>query len=166
MSSARYTALLDDLVRAAQAPPLRAPDDLPSGDATTVVAKLVRKQWKRLEQRVRSLPAEPVDVELHDVRKRAKQARYALEAAAPILGKRATRTARRVAELQEHLGEHHDAVVAMDWLRTRVHDWNDPETAFVAGEVAESYAHDRRTRRETWNRLWQRARRLAPTAWR
>jgi hypothetical protein len=64
------------------------------------------------------------------------------------------------------LGEHHDAVVAMDWLRTRVHDWNDPETAFVAGEVAESYAHDRRTRRETWNRLWQRARRSAPTAWR
>jgi hypothetical protein len=54
----------------------------------------------------------------------------------------------------------------MDWLRTRVHDWNDPETAFVAGEVAESYAHDRRTRRETWNRLWQRARRSAPTAWR
>ena len=57
------------------------------------------------------------DVALHAVRKAVKQARYAAETAEPLLGKEARRDVRRYLELQEILGEHHDAVVARTFLR-------------------------------------------------
>ena len=60
--------------------------------------------------------ASPADEELHALRIKAKRARYAAEgrgASHPEAGAFAT----AVAELQDVLGEQHDAVVAEEWLR-------------------------------------------------
>ena len=54
------------------------------------------------------------------MRIRAKRCRYAAEAVAPAVGKRPERFAKAVAELQDVLGEHQDAVVAGQWLREHV----------------------------------------------
>ncbi|XTR52430.1 CHAD domain-containing protein [Pseudarthrobacter sp. So.54] len=62
-----------------------------------------------------------LDLELHEVRKRAKRLRYAAEASAPVFGKRATAQARAAEEIQEILGEHHDSVVTRDLLRQAGH---------------------------------------------
>ena len=51
------------------------------------------------------------------MRKDAKRARYAAEAAEPVAGKKATRLARRMRAVQDVLGEHHDSVVARARLR-------------------------------------------------
>ncbi|MDQ1430503.1 MAG: hypothetical protein QOF40_1105 [Actinomycetota bacterium] len=158
MDSPRYLALLDQLVDGAHAPRLRAGQHS-RRHTRSRVARLVRKPWRRLRDAIRLLPAEPADVELHEVRKRAKQARYALEATAPVLGKPATRLAKRLASLQDVLGAHQDAVVAAAWLHDAALDSDDTEAAFVAGELAESFGAERRHVRRTWWLQWKRAKR-------
>ena len=79
---------------------------------------------------------------------------------APVLGRRATRFARAAAELQEILGEHHDAVVMGQLLRER--GIGAPaEVAFAAGELAglERAAADRA--RGDWPAAWKRLRKVA-----
>ena len=51
------------------------------------------------------------------MRKTAKQARYAGEAVAPVVGRRAVRFAARAESVQEALGEHRDSVVSREELR-------------------------------------------------
>ena len=68
---------------------------------------------------VKKLGDPPTDEDLHSVRIGAKRCRYAAEAVAPTIGKRARTFARAAADLQQVLGDHHDAVVAEGWLR----DW-------------------------------------------
>ncbi len=57
------------------------------------------------------------DPELHELRKAAKRARYALEVIAPLEGRRATEAAARFEAVQELLGDHQDSVVARQLLR-------------------------------------------------
>ncbi len=114
---------------------------------------------KRLRREIRRLPDAPADRELHEIRKRAKQARYALEAITPVSGKRAARAASRVADLQGVLGDHQDAVVARAWLHDAACDDADMETAFVAGRMAGAFDADRMRLRARWWREWKRARR-------
>jgi CHAD domain-containing protein len=73
-------------------------------------------------------------VALHEVRKAAKRARYAAEAAAPALGSQARRFAKRVKKAQSVLGDHQDAVIARSTERElgiRAHSAG--ENAFTYG---------------------------------
>jgi CHAD domain-containing protein len=72
MEERRYTALLDDLVAAAQAPAV-----LPeaAGLASEASPPLVAKAWRRLRKAVRRAGATPSDEALHQIRIRAKRAR-------------------------------------------------------------------------------------------
>jgi CHAD domain-containing protein len=115
---------------------------------------------------VRALGDEPPDEQLHAVRIRAKQCRYAAEAVTPAVGKEAKRFAAAVEGLQEVLGEHQDAVVAGQWLRTHAADGGGRvECAFVAGELAalEDVAADRS--REQWPAAWKHAKRAKLRRW-
>jgi len=70
---------------------------------------------------------------LHDVRKAAKRARYAAEAA----GKK--KVARRMKKLTKRLGEHQDSVVARQELRAiGVQSHLDGDNAFTYGLLHES----------------------------
>jgi CHAD domain-containing protein len=160
MNSTRYHDLLEQLEAAAARPRLSEADGGESPKAARVADRLVRKAWKRLHRQVERIPVDaPSDAELHEVRKRAKRARYALEAVAPIVGKSASRTARRLESLQDVLGEHQDAVVAAAWIEAAAERSTDVETAFVAGELAETFAASRRRTRDEWTREWRKARR-------
>jgi CHAD domain len=77
---------------------------------------LVRGQWRSLRRRVRRAANNPSDKDLHQIRIGAKQLRYAAEAAAPEMGKRAKKTAKASEKLQTVLADHHDAVGATEWL--------------------------------------------------
>ena len=71
---------------------------------------------------------------LHRARKAGKRARYAAEAAAPALGKKGSKLAKRASRLQTLLGEHQDAVVATELLR-RIADQvaDEGQNAFTYG---------------------------------
>jgi CHAD domain-containing protein len=114
----RYHALIDRLEQASQFPPLRLDagktrrSDLPC---------LAGATWKSLRNRGRALRPNDPDTDFHEVRKRAKRARYAAEDVADALGRNRAKEARRFAQaatrVQDTLGEHQDAIVAAQTIR-------------------------------------------------
>jgi len=153
MASARYVALLDGLVAAARAPRLG-----PGAGrrARRSVPRLVARPWKRLRRQVGELPAEPSADDLHQVRIRAKRARYAAEAAAPVVGDKATSFARALAGVQTVLGDHQDAIVAEAWLRGSMASADPAAQATVDELIALQRAEAEQCRRR-WRPAWKRA---------
>ncbi|MFE7412201.1 CYTH and CHAD domain-containing protein [Streptomyces laurentii] len=113
LDSPRHLALLTRIDALLTDPPL-----LPAAhrDAREVLREAVLRDHRRLAHRVEHAlaltPGPERDHALHDARKAAKRARYAAEAAAPVLGKPARRLVRRMKRLQDCLGDHQDSVVA------------------------------------------------------
>lgn len=160
MRSRRYAALLDRLVEAAHAPALAV--DAPARDT---LPALVRGPWSHLAAAVAALPADPADEALHAVRIHAKRCRYAAEAVAPVVGKRARRFARRVQRVQEALGDHQDTVIAVAWLRDAATHAQTRGDTFAAGMMA-GMVHDRGiTARAEFASAWRAARRKQLRAW-
>ncbi|MHB8669843.1 MAG: CYTH and CHAD domain-containing protein [Acidimicrobiales bacterium] len=163
MSSSRYVSLLDALVDASGAP---ATVDGAEGSARDVLPALVRRPWQHLSRAASaaiSAGDEASDDMLHAVRIRAKRCRYAAEAAAPVIGKRARRLARAVAELQTVLGEHQDAVVAEAWLRDAAED--SAAVAVVAGELIAVQRLEILDCRSAWPKAWRTARHRSLRTW-
>ena len=112
----RCTALLEETARVAASPPFkRLAERRP---AAKLLPGLVRKPLRDLRREVERQGASPDEEGLHRVRIRVKRARYAAELAAPAVGKKARRAARRLAKVQDVLGEHNDARTAEARLRT------------------------------------------------
>ncbi|MEA2825656.1 MAG: hypothetical protein QOG43_95 [Actinomycetota bacterium] len=160
MSGPRYVALLDRLVAAAQVPMLLPEAD---GKATAVLPSLVLKPWEKLAHSVKTLDDPPPDEQLHAVRIRAKRVRYAVEAVAPVVGKKAKRLASAVAELQGVLGDHQDAVVAEAWLREAAAD--EGISPLVAGELIAIERVEAEACRQAWRASWREAKDPALRKW-
>jgi CHAD domain-containing protein len=155
LRSDRYAELLERLVQAAREPRLapRVDDEVDETDEV-VLAAAVRRPWNHLRDAVESLPDDPADEQLHAVRKRAKRARYAAEAVESVFGKPARAFARALTEVQDVLGEHQDAVVAADWLRTAAAQVHDERAAFVAGELVALEHEAGLAARRAWPEVW------------
>jgi CHAD domain-containing protein len=178
----RYAMLLDRLVEAfdpnrpeqVPAVPVGAPAVIVSGDrwllpeadapAAAVLPTLVRKPWRHLCRAVEAVEPDGPDEELHEVRIRAKRCRYAAEVAALAVGRPAKRFAGAVAELQEVLGEHQDAVVAETWLRTAAPELG-PAEALVAGQLIAGQRQIAGRTRGSWAGAWDQASRRKLRAW-
>ena len=155
LRSLRYARLLEWLVVGTNDPGLRPGAGAKRADA--IVGRLTRPPRKRLARRVERLGRTPTNGELHDVRKRAKQARYACEAVERITGQR--RVAKRLAHFQDVLGRHQDAVVAIAWLLDASRDAETRgDEGFVAGQLAGILIAERGRAREQWRKAWKRAR--------
>jgi len=116
LRSERYLELLDLLIATANSPALRGAAEF---RARAALPALVREPWRLLEKRADALGKSPPDEALHDIRVRTKRVRYAAEAVAPVVGKRARAFATAAADLQDVLGDLNDAVVA----ESRLRDW-------------------------------------------
>jgi CHAD domain-containing protein len=148
----RMVRRVDGLVEAANAPLLLPEAELPAKD---VLPGLVRQPLRALTRQVKALADGGSDDELHQVRIQAKRARYAAEAVAPVLGKRARRRALAAAGLQETLGEHQDAVVAERWLRAWVQRSRSLPVAFTTGELAGMERAAAAEARARWPGAWR-----------
>lgn len=146
----RYLALVDLLVAAAAAPPVV---EAAAVKARKHLPAYVKGPWKHLERAAESLDDDPPDDALHDVRIRAKRLRYAAEAAAPVVGRRATRLAKAAANLQTVLGDLQDAVVAETWLRDAAENAPAPQ-ALAAGMLIAEQRRVRRQSRAGWAPAW------------
>ncbi len=158
LTSDRYLLLLDKLHAAGERPPFLAGTGHgphPAGrKAAKVLARTVKGPWRKLRKEVRRAGREPTDRQLHSIRIKAKQLRYAAEAAQPVVGREAGRTARAAEELQTVLGEHHDAVVAEAWLhgRARGAPW---KVAYSAGRMAAEQSRRQVELRGEWRSAWR-----------
>jgi CHAD domain-containing protein/adenylate cyclase class IV len=97
-------------------------------------------ELRKLRKAARRLPRDPSDQELHALRIRAKRARYAAEL---VGGKRVEPYVDALKEVQDVIGEHQDAVVAEEKIRSVA----VAETALAAGRLIERERARRRARR-------------------
>jgi CHAD domain-containing protein len=151
MEGPRYVAVLERLIDAAHQPQCRKAASAPAGE---VVPGLVAGPWRKLRKAVEALPPEPSDADLHQIRILAKRTRYASEAAAPLVGKKAAAFAKAVADLQEVLGDHQDAVVAEAWLRAAV-EGADAGVSLAAGELIAVQMAEAAAGRRRWPKAWK-----------
>ena len=163
LRSPRYLALLDALVRAAREPQLSPAAAEPCSQA---LPPLVTAAWGRLGRHARRLRPDGADESWHAARIVAKRARYAAEAVAPVLGRRARRMAGVATSVQEVLGEHQDAAIAAQTVHdlARAHP-RDAALAMVAGRLVERERGRVAASRAAFPRLWREAAR-AGGAWR
>jgi CHAD domain-containing protein len=156
----RYFDLVDDL--SAAVAHLPAPTAAPTGPAagtpgatgleapaSCVLPTLLGRPWRRLRLALRAAGDHPTDDQLHQIRIRSKQLRYAAEAATPVLGRPVRQLAERAAVLQGALGDLHDALTAEAWLRQTAAEGTAP-MAFAAGQLV-AYEHQRQQElRRSW----------------
>ena len=110
----RYLTMVADLDEWINRPPHSSSARHRGAEITTPLRRAERKALKRLRTASRSGEA----ASLHRARKAAKRARYAAEAAKPVIGKTATkRRVHQYCELQDLLGEHQDSIVSAEFLR-------------------------------------------------
>jgi CHAD domain-containing protein len=163
----RYVRLLDRLVEAAARPPLTAAATQPSGKA---LPPLAARSWRRLARAGRALDDSSPDEDYHEVRKRAKRARYAAEAVAPALGsgheRRAKRFARRAAGVQDVLGVLQDCVVAQDTIEQFVSEHpQHGRTDLGAGRLLEREYGARGRARKDFAGAWRKLDRKQLRSW-
>jgi CHAD domain-containing protein len=161
MDSDAYVHLLERLVEAGRAPRLTEAADAP---ATRVMAELAAVPWRKLRKQIERLGPRPTDEELHQVRIRAKRARYAAEVVAPALPG-AGKHAAAIADLQGVLGDQHDAVVAEQWLREAVNEGASRQQALIAGLLVAAERREVASRRSAWKSAWKAASATKLRAW-
>ena len=119
LDSPRYARLDAVLHGWRSEPPFTAAADVGAKKVARYVERADKKTHKRLAQASKAYRrGDPeADVLMHRARKAGKRHRYAVELAAPVLGKKADAIVASRKEFQELLGEHQDSVVAEGMLR-------------------------------------------------
>jgi CHAD domain-containing protein len=158
LGSPRYLALLDAVEDAAREP--RA-----GGLAETSLREIAGAEFRRLRKAVRRLPSDYSDEELHAVRIKAKRARYAAELAEGAVGKKAGKFIDRAKVLQDVIGEHQDAIVAEERIRSLLERSRGARAAFAGGLLVERQRARRREAREAWPAAWKKLERSGARAW-
>jgi CHAD domain-containing protein len=152
LSSARYSTLLREVSLLTRDSSSSVVADEPH-DLVTGLAKPHRK----LAKAVRALPADPPDDDLHALRIHGKKLRYAAELAQTSAKKKRAKRIKKLIkatkDFQTVLGDHQDAVIAAERMRT-VLETADGEVGFVAGRIAERELARRAEARATWRASW------------
>ncbi len=108
--------------------------------------ELVRKRFRKVRKAGDGLEKDSPAGEYHELRKRGKRLRYALEFLSKIYGKSATDLTKALKSLQDVLGDHQDAEVAVAHLRElalpakrRRGGGISPRTVFLMGGISHRY---------------------------
>jgi CHAD domain-containing protein len=143
LDSEAYLALLDELGEML--------DTLEPSKKEVPLDALARRAAQKTSKLARTLPDDPADEQLHALRKAGKRARYAAE----LAGRE--KVVQRAKRLQDVLGAHQDAVVAMQRLR-ELAARAPAQQAFAAGRLAEREEAQRAEARAAWPKAWKKLR--------
>jgi CHAD domain-containing protein len=120
----------------------------PSPSLTALVPNLVGAPWQAAVRAGARLDGAAGDAAYHRLRVRVKGLRYTLESLRELGAKRVDRVLERLADLQNILGAHQDAVTQMAWLRRETSLATHPDTLLAMGALVQVLA-----RRAAKNRL-------------
>jgi CHAD domain-containing protein len=153
LDSARYLALLDALISAANDPPTTRRARRP---ASHVLPQLVNTRWSTLEKAARGLAdeLEGHDDHWHRTRIDAKKARYTVEAVSPVFGAPAKAFAQQLARVTDLLGQHQDCAIAADTVASMLTRDTGPRAAFALGALYEQQRSELRGVRLTFLSVW------------
>jgi CHAD domain-containing protein len=157
LSSERYVQLLDRVIAAVDAPPVRQAD--------LSLEAVARREFKKLRRAARKLGPKASAEQVHRTRILAKHARYAAELAEPVARRRASRFVEAAKQFQDVVGSHQDAVVAAEKIRGVLDRTKSMESAFAAGRLVERATARRRKARRALPRAWKRLERQGRKAW-
>jgi triphosphatase len=88
----------------------------PGGPIVEVAPDLVRRRYKKVRKDVEALAEDSPPEDFHDLRKKGKRLRYALEPLQGIYGKPAEKMVKLLKTIQDELGDHQDLVVAAELM--------------------------------------------------
>lgn len=124
-----------------------------------IAPALVEKRYRQVRKQGDAItPASPPG-EYHALRIRSKKLRYALEFASPIYGKHASGFVARVTALQDLLGDHQDADVAIEALMEMASGSGrrlQPETLVAIGVIVERYRQQAEELRSRYPKTYRR----------
>jgi len=167
LESDRYRRLLDALKGAAEHPALL---DAACESCRVALPPAAATAWRRLKKAARGLrPSDPVE-RFHELRKRAKRARYTTELVAPVLHRRAARAAGRfirlTTQIQDTLGEHHDALDASQEIqRALAGHAGLPAFVQAAESLLETQRKIARATRAEFFKIWEKLDRKKSCRW-
>jgi CHAD domain-containing protein len=163
LRSERYVVLLERLVDAAWEPMSAPAAEEP---ISSEVPALVRATWERLAKNAKVLSKRSAtDADWHQVRIDAKQLRYTCDAVTPMFGKPARKLSERAEALQEVLGEHQDAVIAADLLRSMATSRGAGAVAFTLGLLHSHQTEAAASARTQFQHTWADASRSKHRRW-
>uniref|UniRef100_UPI000A3A600F CYTH and CHAD domain-containing protein n=1 Tax=Amycolatopsis kentuckyensis TaxID=218823 RepID=UPI000A3A600F len=117
LTGKRYLKLLRSLDALVEEPSLTPKARKPAKVGLRKPVRKAAKKLRRAEAAARGLEGDELGTALHDVRKKAKRARYAADTVKPAYGKKLRAWRKNVKAVQSTLGEHQDTVVGREVLR-------------------------------------------------
>jgi len=157
LTSARYIELIRRLQQAAQDPSVVK--------SSLTVRQLAKREFKKLRKVINRLAASPSDTVLHNVRIKAKRARYAAELARSSVGKPAARFIKSARAVQDRLGIHQDAIQAERHIRQFLKYSTGLRAGFVAGRMVERQRQRRQCVRKDMKPLLRTLLKRGKKAW-
>lgn len=157
LESDRYLALLERLETGIQAPA--------TGEGCDSLTDIAGAAFKKLRRTIKANGLDANDTTLHQIRIKGKKARYAAELAQTSVGKPAVRFLRQAKGFQDLLGEHHDALVTEQRLRTLLRQAQGRLAAFSLGRLIERQCERRRKVRAALPKAWERLKKRGQKAW-
>jgi CHAD domain-containing protein len=160
LSAQRYARFVEAMERfLAAGPPRRPRVAVARRPAAEAAVEVIRERLDHVLQSTADLAPDAPDAELHQLRIRCKRLRYACECFAGLYRKPVARFARRVARLQEALGEHQDAVTACATLtalsRSPPPRGHAREFALALGQLTQWHAQRAAAARQLFFRRWK-----------
>lgn len=166
LTGKRYLHLLRALDALLEEPPLTAKARKPAKAALRAPVRKAARKLRRAEAAASGLTGEELETALHDVRKKAKRARYAADTVKPVYGKKLRKWRKNVKAVQRTLGEHQDTVVGRDVLHhLTIAGHGEAQNTFTFGML---YAQDARRAAElrgTFTGQWRRLRKGGRPGW-
>lgn len=141
LDSRRYEAFVKDFARYLRGPRPRS-SSAGRVPARAVAPDLIENRFERLRKSAERIGPDSEPADYHHVRIRGKRLRYALEFLSDVYPGRTEPLLKRLVALQDVLGLHQDADVAITRLRRLAADRGDelqPTTVFAMGEIAERH---------------------------
>jgi triphosphatase len=113
----------------------------PTGPILEVAPDLIRRRYKKVRKDVETLTEDSPPEDYHDLRKKGKRLRYALEPLQGIYGKPAEKMVDLLKDVQDDLGDNQDLVVAAQSLKElAVAGELPPRAIFSLGAMAGGYS--------------------------
>jgi triphosphatase len=112
----------------------------PTSPVLEAAPELVRDRYKKVRKSANTLSEDSPPEHFHDLRKKGKRLRYALEPLQEIYGKQARKMVKLLKNMQDDLGDHQDLIVAAGLMEELgVAGDRPPQAAFSMGSMVERY---------------------------
>ena len=115
----------------------------PTDPILEAAPELLRDRYKKVRKSANTLSEDSPPEHFHDLRKKGKRLRYALEPLQEIYGKPAKKMVKLLKKTQDDLGDHQDLIVASGLMEELgVAGDRPPQAAFSMGSMSEGYGRE------------------------